>query len=220
MPLLKSQKNAFLLAIRDGDMNPDEFSYSEDDKETTWIRHSSSESFFSVYINTKTGPSNAFNCFYSPGLAMANDTRYATNWDSTFALFQQWLGYVQRETSQPDLWEALAQSHLPGTLPEDNRPFIDPERQAIKERLGQIRDYAYRVLPSLSEQPELGRRLEAKIDYLTESSERMGRKDWYNIFIGTIVSYIFTSTMDSAAAQDFLEFAWRTIHQVLPSLPN
>lgn len=118
------------------------------------------------------------------------------------------------------MWEALAQSHLPNTLPEDNSPFSEPERQAIEERLGQIRDYAYRVLPSLTEQPELGQRLEAKIDYLTESSGRMGRKDWFTLFAGVILPFALSGAMDSDAAKDFLAFAWQVIYQMLPSLPT
>jgi hypothetical protein len=51
------------------------------------------------------------------------------------------------------------------------------------------------VLPALEDQPEWGRRLEAKLDYLTESSERVGRKDWTLIFIGTMVSQFFSGVV-------------------------
>jgi hypothetical protein len=69
--------------------------------------------------------------------------------------------------------------------------------------------------------------LNAKIDYLVDAAGRLGRKDWYNIFVGAIVGYILTVAVPPESARSifsifttFLRAIGHFFGHGLPQLPK
>lgn len=211
-----------LYIIRDSGLDLHKFDYLETPSGSIIIEHKASDYGFSISIVASAGPKNAFYISYSPGTTLVSEMFGSLSWDSLTSHFTKWLTNVARELAEPDLWKALVNYRIPANImgAEENTAFSEQERATLEERLKQIRDYARRVQPSLEDEPEPSGQLEAKIDYLIESSTRMGRKDWLNIFVGVIFSIAVTLLPTGEAAKDFVEFAWRVINQVMPSLPS
>jgi hypothetical protein len=89
---------------------------------------------------------------------------------------------LKREIESPDLWgaisleaEILESAASAGT---SNAPFTIGEKAYIVQGINEIKQYlltAHKLDPELD--PEL---VESRLNYLVESSEREGRKDWIN----------------------------------------
>ncbi len=66
---------------------------------------------------------------YSPGQEMDEEVRDIGSWEGVPSSFRTWLGYVQRETELPDLWESLTKdTQLTQDMEQqssDNLPFTD-----------------------------------------------------------------------------------------------
>lgn len=101
----------------------------------------------------------------------------------------RWAEEIDRYSSMPDLWaelrsehEVIARASAPGL---ENTPFAHGERSEIRRELGEVRHYARTAL-RLSEQQL--QELDGRLRYLEEASERLGRKDWLNIALGTVIT--------------------------------
>lgn len=85
-----------------------------------------------------------------------------------------------------------------------NSPFTPAELARISDSLQRIRN-------SLSESqdvtPEQMEFISRKLDEMQEASERLGRKDWMNLAIGTLTSIIVTAALDRGAAKALLQAA-------------
>ncbi len=111
------------------------------------------------------------------------------SWDQVLELLPEWVEEIERDTSMPDLWAELGnQQELVAFVsgPDvENAPFTDAERSEVLKQLDEIRQYAKTAL-RLSEQQM--QQLDGRLRYLEEATERLGRKDWLTIAVGTIVT--------------------------------
>ena len=64
------------------------------------------------------------------------------------------------------------------------------------------------------------RALEAKIDYLIEASERLGRVDWRGIFIATLFTWTLTGLVPPEGLRAALAFAAQTLGHLFGGLPQ
>jgi hypothetical protein len=86
----------------------------------------------------------------------------------------------------------------------DNTPFTPPELAKIKDSVEQIkRIMSERSDVSASQLDFIAR----KLDDMREASERMGRKDWMNLAVGTMTSVIVTAAITPDVAKAFLQAA-------------
>jgi hypothetical protein len=90
----------------------------------------------------------------------------------------------------PDLWTL---GFDPGTVAvavaplesDDNRPFTVGERTQIASQLRGIKQYLKENFELTGERLE---RVETQLDATVEASQRLGRRDWLLLFMGTAVS--------------------------------
>jgi hypothetical protein len=137
---------------------------------------------------------------------------------------KQWLKNLERERSAPNFWaqldkqrELLAATEPTGDGDEDNSPFNPEEQDQIAAQLNEIKEL-------LVQTHQVDRRaLESRIDYLREASTRMGRRDWLNIFIGTIFGWALNGLVPPEGVREVLFVAAHGLGHLfgggMPQLP-
>jgi len=190
--LLRTQKNDVLMAIREAGLDPLEFKFSE--KEVTHSDGSLGGVQRDLLHHLVHEPSGygclfgAYNLSFSPGDTSLHSSQTARDWAASVLAVSVWLKNLKREIGTPDLWGSLAQEgELLGAEPAEavNTPFNADERAQIKRAIDEIRVYITTTY-SLTDEPL--RRVNAKLDYLTDASTRLGRIDWKNLFVGALIS--------------------------------
>lgn len=139
--------------------------------------------------------------------SFAKATEMFTNWLKWHA--SDFLADQDEETSDqllPDLW-AAPNSLL--TLESDpefeaNRPFSKSEQQRIAETLDMLANTLHTDQVVNEEQVA---ELRQRLDYLVESSNRLGRKDWLLTAAGTIMGFTLQAGLSSEAAVHVLKLA-------------
>ena len=144
---------------------------------------------------------------HSPGREKSIDTTYPGDWTSQLALVKNWLTWTRREVESPDLWGVLAADQpltQPGGIHLENSRFSDDEVRRIATGVNQIRVYIERTLQLTSIQSEF---VAERLQFLQESSERLGRKDWVALALGTLANIVVGIAVAPEAAKDFLRTA-------------
>jgi len=124
----------------------------------------------------------------------------------------RWLGWLKRETETPDLWGAISQeANLieSATSDMDNTPFTAEEKTYVLSGLNEIKQYlltAHKLDPAL---------VEGHIKYLVESSDRLGRKDWKNLLLATIVSVVMSGALPSESVREVFMFIGTVLSRIL-----
>ncbi len=102
----------------------------------------------------------------------------------------------------------------------DNTPFTEDERAALAEEL---RNAAVSTKETYSLSNGQFAALSAQVEYLLKASERTGRLDWKNIFVGTMFNYLVGAGLTSGRAGSLFAMATTAIARVyghdLPALP-
>lgn|GEM_PF-2138242 len=80
----------------------------------------------------------------------------------------------------------------------NNTPFEPQEMLRLKQNLQEVRDAASQREDISPEQFDL---LSRKLDYIAQAAERLGRKDWLNLAIGTLTSLVVGAAINSDAAR-------------------
>jgi hypothetical protein len=132
---------------------------------------------------------------------------------------ERWLTYLKREINTPGLWGSLAEEReLFSAEPAGavNAPFNAEEQGQIKRAIDEIRVY---ITTTYTLAGEPLRRVNAKLDYLIDASTRLGRIDWKNTFVGTLLSLALQHLSPSgpslrelfAAAGHLLRCVWGSV---------
>jgi hypothetical protein len=101
----------------------------------------------------------------------------------------EWLKYLNRELDQPDKWAGMFESSSQiGWTPDerDNVQFTYVEVHEIETAISRVK-VGMQDLGLAKEQINI---MEAKLDYVTERAKTVGKVDWKNLFIGTMISTI------------------------------
>ena len=140
-------------------------------------------------------------------------------WQSLMPRLSMWLGEVKRDLETPDLWAELQrEAKLLGVGSSElieNTPFTPDEQKEIAKRLNELAKYL-KLTYSLS-QAQM-KALDEKVDYFIEASNRVGRKDWLNIFIGGIFGYILSAAVPTESARNIFLSSLRAIGLLYPEL--
>jgi hypothetical protein len=181
--LSKPMRNDVFEAVEAAGLNPREFDWdvSADD---ICLRHVPSDASF-VF----GGNYGAFVARYAVGDGPPWETE-SYSWRSQMEKVKRWLSDVKRDVETPDLWaELLEQTKLLGAASDaalENTPFTSDERNEIARQLDQLKEYAAHTASVSSQQLA---ELDTKLDYLREAGDRLGRKDWLNIAVGTMLGW-------------------------------
>lgn len=206
--LLKTVKNAVLELVLQSGIDPSEFHWKdgriEDGSEygvaeftVSILNHASGHFFrFGAYTDT-----------FSPGHASRiahEDISYVReNWPNRLNIVHNWLRYLKRELDAPDLWSAILQERqllrISSQPQLPNAQFTSEEKQYVIHQLDDIR----RLLVSSHRlQAEQAETIEQGFNYIVESMDRSGKKDWLMLAIGSLVTIATTATLSPEIARE------------------
>jgi hypothetical protein len=209
--LLASQQDAVFEVVRGEGFDPSEFHWSSRYGD---VYGGSVPSLFHVPTGSEFifdfDPQYGQHCpEWSPGEQQPRDKAPGGDWRFMYAALSHWLENIERERSSPNLWAELNKQRelFAATEPsgrqgdESNAPFTAEEQAQVATQLNEIKEV-------LVQNHQADRRaLESRIEYLREASTRMGRRDWLNIFVGTIFSWALTGLAPPEGVREVLALA-------------
>ena len=224
--LLPSQKNVLFNAIRNTGLDPGDFYWEEQpsshykDTKVSILVHRTSGYFFLFDNHWRTA--EQFIGKFSPGADITVES-YASPC-FPFSQMLEWIGNVKQQIEEPNLWATISDERslleAGSTANSENLPFSKEEQIKVGQALDEIKKYLLMIQQlNLDQQKKVQRQL----DYLRDASERLGRKDWLNILISTILSTAVTIGLTPDSTRDWFRFAGQIVRQLLGtviSLPS
>ena len=86
-------------------------------------------------------------------------------------------------------------------LPNDS--LTASELTRISAQLSELKQY---LIQNGDVQGDKMAIVDAKVDYLIQASERLGKKDWSNVFITTLISIIIAGIFAPDRAQELMDY--------------
>lgn len=152
---------------------------------------------------------------WMPEHHLANNYNSAPDWPRQHQQVTRWMGMVVKDFTAPDLWALARQERELLTVPDgddDNRPFTVSERADLTARVTEIHRF---LIASAEVTEEAKTRIEAKIDYVIDAGNRLGRKDFYNMIGGVLMGLAVQVGLPPERAQAFMAFASTQLAGVL-----
>lgn len=123
-------------------------------------------------------------------------------------LLHQYLATIAKYHGVPDPFSAGVQAFtatefVAATAGFDNRAFTALELTAIQAQLGTLKQY---VIQNGDVQGNKLAILEGKIDYLVDASNRLGKKDWLNILIATLIGIVIAGIFAPDRAHELMDY--------------
>lgn len=190
MKLLTSQMNSIFELIQDFDFfSPNHFEIIENDlmgEYKTRFELKSNRNFYFNFFDTEYV--NKLYVNYSPGDEQFVDSSPKISWNDALGYFNNWLYYLKREITAPNLWEKFKTeiSEIDYFNNFSNQKFSFTEFTEIAEKIDILKNSLSTIPLILNQQQEIILRL----DHLSETAKELGKFDWVNLFIGTIISII------------------------------
>ena len=138
---------------------------------------------------------------------------------SQYRLMEQvgfWLGQLKLDIETPDLWAQLQRERalLAAVSDEaiENTPFTSAEREEISRQLQELKDDLSRAHSLSAEQMRL---LDERLAYLVDATDRVGRKDWFLMAAGAMLSYVLAAALPPDAATHVLGMLLTSIGHIL-----
>jgi hypothetical protein len=225
-PLLQSQMNEVFASVKHSGLDPSEFvwerwtSERDESSDTSALIHRPSRYWFQFDMGD-----DGHYCIFSPGNETTREENYPGSWRMQMNYVESWLGYLKREIEAPDMWTMLAGGNTlsAAASPEqsdDNTAFTSAEQTRIEESLAEIRSV---LLSSQSFNAETLGHIDARLEYLEQASERLGRKDWMNVAFSVITNIIIMVAIPPETARNILNVAGAVLGWVMggsPLLPS
>ena len=137
----------------------------------------------------------------------------SATWPEQFEFVKRWLASLKRETESPDLWGAISKEarilESAASSDSSNAPFTLEEKAYILQGIDEIKQY---LLTAHKLDPEL---VESRLNYLIESSERVGRKDWLNLLISVLVGIVISAALPPEATRELFRFVGTVLRQII-----
>lgn len=159
-----------------------------------------------------------YDCKWTPtskGRAGASKS-HSDNWGIQLDCVRQWLTALKPELEEPDFWEASSQEHLASraatSMETANLQFTVQEQKFISDQLASIQAAVTEAHKLTKEQTEA---LAAGFKYLAESSGRLGRKDWINVAIGTVINIAVGTALAREAGRELLHLLTSSLQGLL-----
>ena len=217
--ILATQKAQSFDAIVKAGLDPREFTWRSHTaqysrQEEPELVHQPSGFFFRLLVPTEGYMGSSENTFkFSPG--QQSEFTYGTglSWEYHLAMMREWLRNLKREIAVVDPWVEL--DGLGSAVPNFARPdapFAAEEIKVVHSQLDSIAAEIERLqIGSVAEREVV----KESLDDLKRAAERVGKKDWYLIFLGTMASH----ALEKVVAPDTLRSIWALVgngfHKVL-----
>lgn len=211
--LLTTQRNFLFSSIQKVGLDTSDFELTESQRlRHANLRHRSTDYYFIISL----GLNGSFSIDISPGRELLRETRPAGSWKDVAHYLGTWLASLIRETEVPDLWAAMTgDTQLVRDAAEhtsDNRLFTSAEIGRVQRALTEIKAYLLQSHQLSESQTKL---LESRFSYMEESASRLGRKDWLNIVISTLLSIATTLAFNENGIRDLFKFTSQIFRQLL-----
>jgi hypothetical protein len=142
---------------------------------------------------------------YTPGrLAQHQVVIHAPRfWPLQKRVLRAWLSNLQRET-EPDLWASIGRSFggMYGPRPAwDNSPFTPDEARVVRLEIT-----AAKATVNDNQDLSAGQKdmILERLDYLSESVDRLGRLDWRNALLGALIELVLTEVVHARVVEGVL----------------
>ncbi|MGX9985912.1 hypothetical protein [Soonwooa purpurea] len=205
MKLLLSQKNRFFEIIQDyEEISPNQFEifeypdFIEIKFQNSDFRFLFSERDINFYIKINIIPGeNEFQELFT-----------TKDWNGIYSIFENWINYVIRENSEVDLWSRfkIIINDLDYKNESDDKKFNVKEFIELKEKMNLI----YSKINTLDILPENQKIIIEKLENITELAIDLNKFDWFNLFIGTLISIIIQLQVNKENANLLWEFIKNT----------
>ena len=217
MELMRSQKNELLEIIKTFELESFNFKWSMDkdifERQIQTLRYKDTSYYFAINISRDT-----FTCLCSPGEEKIHESTVQYKWENARYDFRQWLYYLEREISQPDLWEELEKIKVFDDIEFESesentmQQFTYQETMQIENGINEVRKYLIEVVENDKEQSKI---INEKLDYLIHASKRMGRMDWKNVFVGAFVNIATSIGLNQEQGQVIITLFLNTVSGIM-----
>lgn len=214
MILLKSQKNELFDQILEVGLSPSQFDFEETVSDflardmVTVLRFKNSNYYFKFDFRDSQHYST-----FSPGNDKLIQQEYPGDWSHQRECVSQWLGSLKREVELPDKWgqifDSAKQIGAVG-VDQENTPFTFVEVQEIQGAA----ERAKHNISQLTLQEDQFKLLCQKLDYVADKAKTLGRIDWKNLFIGTIVA----TTVQIALPPETARSLWMLVREAFQKI--
>lgn len=140
----------------------------------------------------------------SPAPEALEGTEYPGSWDGQLGYVRRWAVDLRAELDSPDLWTSVASWESLIEVPpsfEDNAPFAGGELVELGERLDQIGNR----LVHLVDREDLRSVAEDLVDHLRQEAPRQGRRDWFFLSLGALLSFMVNAAFDPMRAREMVD---------------
>jgi hypothetical protein len=184
------------------------------------LEHRASRFFYSFdYARNQYDGMDA-HAYYSPGADERLEEGEAMSWRGHLHFVAKWAANLARELDEPDLWMTADSGQAFRTSSQDqnsNAPFRVEERRQVHDALQAILTYV-KDNKSLSQEQLVV--LDARLSYLDEATERLGKFDWRGVALSTLINIAWDLAFAPDEATHFLARCAAALAAVLKGLPQ
>jgi len=183
---------------------------------TSKFVHNLTEEFFDFGLKEFSDDDPSLVTFSDPGRHAVEDIQ-TTGFDHAIGVFGAWCtelrAYthrVERSSTLPDLFTSASRQDSPAqalVLPSslENTLLTPDERDLVSQRLGELESYIRESRELTTQQFQV---LDGQIKYLAEASRRFGRKDWLNLLVSVLFSFVISGIFAPARAEELMTYSF------------
>ncbi len=201
--ILNSQKKEVFDLITQFDLEPANFFWDEENSTYDYSLNVSCLRFAdSIFFFKFDFVKNSHYCIYSPAEDKIRVESHPGSWQLEVQYVIKWLSSLKREISIIDPWDEI-EKYIPGENVDfksegANEPFTFSQVEHITKSLNKLKEEIDKNYTLNQEQAAI---VQSKLDYLIDRAKNIGRLDWKNIFVSTIINIAFILAMDVEQAK-------------------
>lgn len=220
--ILRTHANEIFETILKIGLNPSNFQWQEHDSET------SDGDYYKVskLVHQPTGYYFIFDYDYnrhfatrSPGNDCVVESKRTEYWAGQKFYADEWLKILKCEIEAPDFWGAVTQerelAEVAIASQTPNTPFTVDEQKYIISRIFEIEEYAKASFNLTEEQITF---FKTRLDYLAESAQRQGRRDWLHTSIGILFTIVIGIGLAPEQARELFRFVASALKQLFSGI--
>ncbi len=218
--LLQTQQNHVLLLVKQAGLDPAQFDWfdmrraSSDPYTVSRLEHGQSRFYFQFDVYTDRMGLRRLSLF-SPGTERREEEAIDPAWDGQLRQLATWAMRLGAELDAPDLWALVTRPSAVlerATAYADNSRFTSDETNDIEKTL-QVLLSEVRALAGVTEEQK-GTATEL-VEHLIETSKRSGRRDWFFMLSGALVSWALSLGLTPQQFQSLLSTVGQGLRRML-----
>ena len=217
--LLNKQKNDVFERVKQGGLDPLGFE---------WVDRKNAHNVQYSVLRLRSEPSFYFDFDYTdhfrPHCSPWHDRREVrlstASWIEVLNYVNAWIQSLKNELNTPDPWNALSDyTEISGVrvAPNSvNTQFTVPEAEKVAHAIEDIRKLLLNHVGSATAQAAA---VNDQLNSLLESSKKMGRKDWFNLAIGALITLAMNIALPPEITKQAFEILKASLTGIVHLLP-